>query len=116
MQKMLVGALLAAAFPAGAQVVHLMCVSEGIQPGTTFETRIDIDVDRGVFRANGEALNLVVTDDIYGAVSRFAGRPSSKRAIDRNTGKMVVTYFDGPNGAFDREGVCEKVDPPKRKF
>lgn len=101
---------------ANAQSVHLRCVADGIKPGTTFESKVVISPEQGTFRLDGEVLNLVMTDDMYGAVSRLAGRPSSKRSIDRNTGKMVVTYFDGPDGPFEREGRCEKVQPPVRKF
>lgn len=116
MKKLLVALAGLTAAAASAQNVHLRCVSDGIQPGTTYQTQVVINVDQGVFRLDGEALNLVITDDIYGAVSRLFGRPSSKRVIDRNTGELTVTYFDGPDGPFERKGSCEKAEPPVRKF
>jgi hypothetical protein len=116
MKKLLVVLSGLTAAVAGAQTVHLRCVTEGIQPGTTYEAQVVINVDQNVFRLDGETLGLVMTDDIYGAVSRLLGRPSSKRVIDRKTGEITVTYFDGPDGPFDRKGSCEKVEPPLRKF
>lgn len=117
MRRYLVG-LMAAGFlgAASADVVHLKCVIDGVKADTTHESWMAIDPRQNVFRVDGVAYKLMMTNDAYASVTDPVAGFRTKRVIDRVSGEVTVTEFYNAKPAWECKGLCEAAQPPARKF
>lgn len=75
-----------------------------------------IDVRNNLMRADGPAIPLSVTDDVYSSVASVTRDFKTVRSVNRHTGKLLIGEMYGGQVTSRRTGVCEKTEPKISKF